>query len=446
MRVGYVGRLTALTVLILASLSCKQGVGGADVGGSELMTAEGKPLKADPTYGEWAFEKQSEKVVETAMPELLLTAGERFTLTEGDIVVDAKQGLNLGSAEPNLWPNATLIYQFDPSFPDRADVERAMRVWSQETGVQFRERTNERAFVTIVRQEQGCWSNIGYTGRQQFVNLGDACTVFGTKLHELGHALGLNHEQSRRDRDQYVTLRMENVATDQQDNFRIGSNDVGPYDFDSVMHYGKYAFSTNGQPTIEPKNGQTIGQRQGLSPYDVQAIRQLYGTSGPGGSGSVITPGQGGPDMTNPSTAGTVFTRPGTSPTNSFSNVPAAPPIPAATTSLTTGCPGFGGYDWEEQYAKKDGACRDAKQYCTCWRTVANTCGLYLPNGTTNVAGAAFVSGETNCKASCDQVAANGTTYMRNNCNQQLVFINSVGRLELWNYGTSGRDATPVSD
>lgn len=52
-----------------------------------------------------------------------------------------------------------------------------------------------------------------------------------------------------------------------------------PYDYDSIMHYGAYDFSMNGQPTIVPKNGVSrdrIGQRERLSASDLMQVNIRY--------------------------------------------------------------------------------------------------------------------------------------------------------------------------
>ena len=49
------------------------------------------------------------------------------------------------------------------------------------------------------------------------------------------------------------------------------------YDYQSLMHYEKHAFSQNGQPTIEPRQaGMTIGQRNTMSTTDIQEVRSFY--------------------------------------------------------------------------------------------------------------------------------------------------------------------------
>ncbi len=53
-----------------------------------------------------------------------------------------------------------------------------------------------------------------------------------------------------------------------------------PYDYGSVMHYDKYAFSSNGLPTIEPiEPGVEIGQNIWMSPIDMAEVRLFYNCS-----------------------------------------------------------------------------------------------------------------------------------------------------------------------
>ena len=68
-------------------------------------------------------------------------------------------------------------------------------------------------------------------------------------VHELGHALGLWHEQSRSDRDAYIQIVWENIDEAHRYNFDQHLNDgkdFGVYDYQSIMHYAADAFSKTG--------------------------------------------------------------------------------------------------------------------------------------------------------------------------------------------------------
>ena len=103
--------------------------------------------------------------------------------------------------------------------------------------------------------------------------------------HEIGHALGLAHEQSRSDRDRYVTIVWSNILDGKSRNFNLksSSTDYGPYDFDSIMHYPHYAFAkASGTSTIIPKLAYrdymyTMGQRAKLSQHDKDGMAAHYG-------------------------------------------------------------------------------------------------------------------------------------------------------------------------
>lgn len=63
-----------------------------------------------------------------------------------------------------------------------------------------------------------CWSYVGKNGGAQIVSLqppddtGPNCLGGeGRPIHELMHALGVFHEQSRADRDKFIKVHLENV-------------------------------------------------------------------------------------------------------------------------------------------------------------------------------------------------------------------------------------------
>ncbi|KAI3370290.1 hypothetical protein L3Q82_024463 [Scortum barcoo] len=101
----------------------------------------------------------------------------------------------------------------------------------------------------------------------------------GIIQHELIHAVGFWHEQSRTDRDIYVKINYENILDNQKHNFeqRDTNNLNVPYDYSSVMHYGPKDWTKNGEDTITPLAPSVrIGQREGMSENDILKINKLY--------------------------------------------------------------------------------------------------------------------------------------------------------------------------
>ena len=207
-------------------------------------------------------------------------------IVEGDIIVpwsDFVGGPERGATvvRDGVWPNGVVPYEIDRSLEGDIRVTAAIEHWNTRTAIKLVSHPNQSDQSNFIRfvAGAGCSSYVGRVGGRQDVTLGAGCST-GAAIHEIGHAIGLWHEQSRHDRDDFVIIHWDNIAPDASHNFDkypLGI-DACWYDFDSIMHYNSFAFSVNRLPTITRRDGTLIaGQRDGLSNGDLCAVQTLYG-------------------------------------------------------------------------------------------------------------------------------------------------------------------------
>lgn len=214
---------------------------------------------------------------------------------EGDIVLTerdwnvyekARFKRNAVRQRKKIWPNRIIPYEIENGLDAyKKNIMSAIEEFHKYTCITFKERKNERNWIKFSKGK-GCWSYIGrlywFKGPQS-LSLGARCNNKGIIMHELMHAIGFWHEQSRPDRDEYVEIIWENIKKGMENQFnkykhsKVDSMDFD-YDYNSLMHYSKRTFSRNGKPTVRALNNpyMSLGRSVGFSYLDIKKLNALY--------------------------------------------------------------------------------------------------------------------------------------------------------------------------
>ncbi|NXA11596.1 MEP1B protein, partial [Sapayoa aenigma] len=186
------------------------------------------------------------------------------------------------------WPHV-VPYVLEDSLEMNAKglILKAFEQYRLKTCIDFKPWNGEKNYISVFKGS-GCWSSVGnrQMGLQQ-LSIGSNCDRIGTIQHEFLHALGFWHEQSRSDRDDYVTIVWDRIQSGKEHNFNKYDDKTSdflnvPYDYSSVMHYSKTAFRNGTESTIItniPEFMDVIGQRMDFSDYDLQKLNRLCNCS-----------------------------------------------------------------------------------------------------------------------------------------------------------------------
>jgi len=189
-------------------------------------------------------------------------------------------------SERKRWRGGVIPYTIDAgvSGATRRNFQWAAGIWNENTCIRILPAGSpgtEGIWGSIkVMKLKGCWATVGQRYSETKMSLGRGCE--DAAAHELGHVIGLHHEQCRTDRDDFIKVIMSRVVKSQRYNFEIAtgiSNFSVPYDYCSIMHYGMKYFGMGKQITMltkDPDHQLSIGNRGVPTFNDYKVVNIMY--------------------------------------------------------------------------------------------------------------------------------------------------------------------------
>lgn len=216
-------------------------------------------------------------------------------IAHGDIILgkvhgefNANEGIFKPEHPPKLWPEGVVPFVIQSDLPDPQRVLNVIEYFNSTTNIEFVPYDGEDNALVFTPSEELCASYLGMVGGAQPIRLSPGCG-FTEITHEIMHALGFVHEQSRLDRDSFVEILWDNIKEPFLSQFDISpdlfthfyreADHRGGFEFDfnSVMLYDPRFFAKPGQVTMRSLEGQIFApKRGGLSDLDRERINTLY--------------------------------------------------------------------------------------------------------------------------------------------------------------------------
>jgi len=208
--------------------------------------------------------------------------------------------------QSSLWPKMRIPYNLQADLDPRAveAFRQAIQRFNDSTPLLFEPKTASDQKFLNVRHEPSdscAYANWGYSTNQADNNLvilkNDNCLndprIAGLLMHEIAHAIGMEHEWARTDRDKYITINLNNMIdganNPASEDFPLYKEPngvtIGSFDFNSITMYGPYIFDLakeKHKPIITRKESgrpDFVGTYS-LSRKDKRAIAILYASQG----------------------------------------------------------------------------------------------------------------------------------------------------------------------
>ncbi|MGE3959168.1 MAG: M12 family metallopeptidase [Vicinamibacterales bacterium] len=279
-------------------LAPKTALPSALLAGLFAVSGNGMVAQQAPVIDDAPFIRIDDQLFDRDLAEFQVVSGDGQLRPRTAAPVDASQGDRFGTYDLATWGGwdyGVIPYEFSPgiSAARRVQFLATCGEWGADAPIRCVERTSQLGFVQVTgnaatTQVSPCYAFVGQGARlrQYVLNLGEGCWAESVINHEFGHALGLWHEHQRPDRDAYVEVDLSSVPEAARYAYSTVNlrDPLGPYDFLSIMHYVRTAFSSNGQTVMTPREGygsfaNSMGTSTKPTQLDRHAVASFYRTA-----------------------------------------------------------------------------------------------------------------------------------------------------------------------